>query len=415
LSYIYTTYFGLTAVREQTPNSNDWAATYWNWITVDSMLNGLVLHNHTGGLNLSNPSGDVTVAALDTGGTLSAGKTYYFCATLIDEFGMETAKSSVTEVTTQSVISPPSTPTYTASTDLVEQATAGALAGGTYYYKISYVKGGGETTASSPVTVDVPYDQTYAATIHFTSLDTAANGATSIFVYRKTGTGNYVKLIEITVTSRDYYTDNNTASPDCDKQPNTTNTTNAQNSITVDATSITNYSDAEYLKVYATDTLDSSSAPYFSGATLVSTVDINAATLALAFTITSGSFTTGNPPESSQCLPAPAKVDLTSEVSGILPAANTNFKGIYDDPTLLPSGVAGDIAFVLTDGAATPITIDTWYLYDTALATPAWVQVGVKETGTAVADVEESATPTAVELKLNELLGVLRTSGIISS
>lgn len=220
--------------------------------------------------------------------------------------------------------------------------------------------------------------------------------------------------MEVTATSRDYYTDDNTAIPVCDSVPKTTNTTNAQSSIDVDASSITNYDIGQYLNIYATTTLDPNGAPYFSGTNLVATIDLNAATLALSLTMIAATLTTGRPPAASQSLPAPSKIDLTAEVSGVLPAANTNFKGIYDDPTLLPSGVAGDIAFVLTDGAATPITIDTWYLYDTDLATPAWVQVGVKETGTTVADVEESATPTAVELKINELLTALRTSGILN-
>lgn len=45
----------------------------------------------------------------------------------------------------------------------------------------------------------------------------------------------------------------------------------------------------------------------------------------------------------------------------------------------------------------------------------AWVAVAPTTNNTAVDDVEESATPTSVELKLNELLDVLRTSGIIAS
>jgi hypothetical protein len=53
--------------------------------------------------------------------------------------------------------------------------------------------------------------------------------------------------------------------------------------------------------------------------------------------------------------------------------------------------------------------------WDATLATPAWVAVDyVKKTVTSVADVAESATPTAVEEKLNELLAALRTSGIIT-
>lgn len=45
----------------------------------------------------------------------------------------------------------------------------------------------------------------------------------------------------------------------------------------------------------------------------------------------------------------------------------------------------------------------------------AWVAVAPTANNTAVDDVEESATPTSVELKINELLDVLRTSGIIAS
>ena len=209
----------------------------------------------SGVTSLADPDAAPELTTADTGGTLPGGKAYFGVVSFVDSFGRQTGKSAAGTVTTAAAIAAPATPTYNfqaTPTDLV--ATVDGLTGGDYWYKLTYVKGSGETLGSSPVYVSVPTDTTYAVTIHFDSLDTVANGADKIFVYRKSGsTGNYIKIVEISATSTDYYTDDNTAVPTCDKQPPVINTTNAYNTVSFDWSAL-DYSDAAYVKLYITAT-----------------------------------------------------------------------------------------------------------------------------------------------------------------
>jgi hypothetical protein len=534
VSYIFTDNLGFVAVREGTPSAQDWAATYWNWINADAIIYNLIDHHHTGAAALANPDAAPVLTTADTGGTLLASTTYYGVVSFIDAYGRETAKSAAGSVTTTAAIVAPNTPTYNfqaTPTDLVADisATPVGLLGGDYWYQLTYVKGGGETTPSQPVYVSIPTDHTYAATIHFDSLITAANGADKIFVYRKSGsTGTYVKLVEISATNRDYYTDDNTAVASCDKHPPISNTTNSFSTLTFDWSSLT-YTDALFVNLYATTTT-SSGDPTFSAANhKIATISVNWATPVETYIWTGTTLTTGKPLIQSQSLASPSKVILDSEVTGTLPrgmggVATYSTTGVNWLSALPASGEEGELALVTStdwgdtalfawresfstpmwqrlnpllpsepfghtnpgyywepgtmwltqshfeegyylsvvgwdeDTSSIPMSvsgigvgmgwsdegltgasytiwaapvlhnghagytgtvgwdrnIDSFAYWDSTLATPAWVKgPGVVKTATTVTDVTESATPTDVELKINELLGVLRTSGII--
>lgn len=351
MSYEYTTNFGLVAIREQSPSAQDWAATYWNWINADKILWSLIAHHHDGAAALANPNAAPSLVAAETGGTLPASTTYYVAVSFIDSFGRETGPSSAAQVTTVAQIAAPATPTYVAAVDLVADAdlptpTGTGLAGGDYWYKLTYVKGSGETIASAPVYVNIPTDQIYAATIHFVSLTAAANGADKIFIYRKTGsTGNYVKMIEITAGATDSYTDGNTAVVNCDIQPPASNTTNSLNTVTVDISGV-DTTGADYIKIYATTSNDGAATPLasFPNSThLVTTLDMTVATPPTSYEWTGTALTLGKPLVTSQTLTNPSKIDLTSEVTGILPEIN------------LPVGIGGITVYKLTtpsDGVA---------------------------------------------------------------
>jgi hypothetical protein len=56
----------------------------------------------------------------------------------------------------------------------------------------------------------------------------------------------------------------------------------------------------------------------------------------------------------------------------------------------------------------------SFYYYDDTVATPAWIKQSdpvLKQS--AIVDVTESATPTAEQIKINEILEALRAAGII--
>ena len=363
-----TEHFGFIGVYNAVPSTNDWACTYWNWIAADQIFYGLIQHTHDGAAALQNPTGTLSLSTAVTGGYLPANTTYYIAVTYVDAIMRETAASDVAEVTTGAGISTPATPTIdddATPTDI--QTCPGGLSGGDYWYKIAYTKDGGESLPSSPVYVQIPTDDTYECTIHFVSLNDAANGADSILVYRKSGSsGSYVKLAEITAGSTSSYTDDNTGVPTCDKNPVASSTISSFNTITIDWSSL-DFTEAEYIKIYATTT----EGTYPTNA-LVATVTMNDATPVTEYIWTGIARTAGKPPEVTQCFGNPPKINLASHVTGNLPWANLPSDFNWLEPvataTSLPTGTNGDVCLVEDE--------DKLYTFDGDAATPAWVEIG---------------------------------------
>lgn len=367
MTVVTTDNFGFIGVYNATPSTKDWACTYWNWIAVDAILYGLVSHTHDGAAALQNPTGTLSLNTAETGGYLPANTTYYIGITYVDDLLRETAISTIANITTGTGISTPSTPTINddaTPTDI--QECVGGLTGGDYWYKISYVKDGGETLPSSPVYVQIPTDTTYECTIHFESLNEAANDADAIYIYRKIGnTGSYVKLVEITAGSTNSYTDDNTGVPTCDKAPVTASTITSFSTITIDWSAL-DFTDAAYVKIYATTT----SGTWPTNA-LVATVTMNQATPVDSYLWDGTARTAGKPPEVTQCFNNPPKITLDTEVQGNLPWANLPSDFTWGEPvatsSALPTGIAGEARVVLDE--------DTIYIWNDDEATPSWHQV----------------------------------------
>lgn len=368
----YTTYFGLVAVKNETPSAQDWAATYGNWITADKILyEAAVNHKHNDANALANPTGSLSLSTSDSGGTLLAGVTYYICVTYLDQYDRETAKSEYGIITTPNPIAAPATPTYIPAYDLV--AAANALTGGGYWYKIAYKKGGGETLCSDPVYVQIPTNQTYSATIHFTSLSAAANGADTIVIYRKIGlTGSWNKLIDVTATDRDYYTDSNIAVPNCDIGPNIVNTTNAFNTITIDWSSLDHFN-ASKIRIYATTVTDGAATPVPVWVTetnqLVYTTTVQA-TPPTSYIWTGTTRSVGKPPVTSQCFPSPSKIELATEVEGNLPWANLPADFVW----LQPVANYAALGTGTTDGEV-KLALDSMTLYGWDGGSSVWTPI----------------------------------------
>ena len=370
-----TDHFGFIGVYNAVPSTNDWACTYWNWLAADEIIYGLVSHQHDGAAALQSPTGTLVLSTADSSGYLPAATTYYIAITYLDDILRETAASTVVTVTTGTGISRPATPTINddaTPTDI--QECPGGLTGGDYWYKISYVKGGGETLPSLPVYVSIPTDTTYECTIHFASLNDVGNGADAIYVYRKSGnTGSYVKLAEITSGSAASYTDDNTGVPTCDKSPVTSSTINSAHTITIDWSAL-DYTEAYKVRIYATTT----SGTYPTNA-LVAEVTMNDATPVTSYVWTGTARTVGKPPEISHCFANPPKITLTAgaEIQGNLPWANLPSDFTWQQPVAtyasLPEGTTGGEARVVEDE-------NSIYVWDENAATPEWTKVaGLKE------------------------------------
>lgn len=352
--------FGFTIVKNESPSANDWSATYWNWKKADALLyQSAIGHKHDGAAATSNPIGTLTSTLYDENGTVTAG-TYYFCVTWVDANGLETSRSDVIQVAVGS--SPkPNTPVLDTVTDKVNGLTAD-----TYYYKIAYRKGSGETLPSDPISTTV--SGTTAKQIRFTfdAIEDLIQEVDSIVVYRKIGTsGNYVQLSVITATTRDYYVDDNTGIPVCDKAPTTVNTFDSYHSIKIDWSSL-NYTEAEKVKVYGSTT------NVWTGPNLLlSEVDMNIAT-PVAYYIWTGAFTPGKPPAISECLSNPDKIDLATEVTGNIDWDNLpvdlTWKAPVDSFEDLPDAPdEGEVRVVIDEASL--------YIWDSNLATPTWTKI----------------------------------------
>jgi hypothetical protein len=364
-----TTNFGLVAVYNEVPSASDWAATYWNWLFIDKLIYGVIQHNHDGAAGINAPVGTLILTGATGSGILPSGTTYYIGVTYVDDLLRETAPSTIATVTTPAAISPPATPTNNDSATPTDvQSHASGLEPGEYWYKIAFLKGTGESVGSSPVYVNLPIGDTYEATIHFASINSLANGATGIRVYRKiNSTGNYVKIVDLTDTSLTSYTDDNTAVPACDIRPRTTSTIDATNTVSID------WSGLDWVNAYKIRIYVSTTNGKWSTNSFLAEATMNDATPITGVLWTGATpLTAGKPPEITQTFSSPSKINLTSaaEVQGKLPLANISDDLTWKAPvatyTSLPVGNTGDARVVLDEASI--------YVMDDA-ATPAWTKI----------------------------------------
>lgn len=198
---------------------------------IDALFFTLMNHDHrltTSGAIEGPPANvflDLTVST--SGGTLPAGRDYYYKFSYIDSNGNESAASSAAIVSTPDPIVAPTTQTLSTAT------TGGTLDPGTYKYAMAfYQDAGGITTAPNISSITVPAGtSTNTITI---PLETLPDDADGWKIYRKAPGDLEYYLLDTVASGPTEYTDDGTTSPDCTKKRPTSNTTNSTNSIDID-------------------------------------------------------------------------------------------------------------------------------------------------------------------------------------
>lgn len=218
-----TDHFGLTRVGEgEQLSKNGFAAFDIDRVTIDDLLYALSEHSHDGSDRLPDPAGSPALIPVTTGGSLPPDTTLYYRVSFLDKWGLETAGSSESAVTTATAIAPP---VQIAAT--IESAS-GTLGPGNYSYVATfYTASGGETTPS--VRTDV---RIVEGTLNRIRLDVPAlvAGVAGVRIYRaRPGQTQFYYLTE---TDEDFIYDDGLIEDATVSLP-PFNTTNSTNSITV--------------------------------------------------------------------------------------------------------------------------------------------------------------------------------------
>lgn len=316
MSVTETTYYGLTRVREQSPEAKDWATVDRNPEVFSLVLKAFEQHAHTGALGVKYPGYSATVpilptlAEVNTGGVLTPGTTVGVRLSYVNAAGLETNGSPEIVLTLSPATGRPLTPT------LVSTAISpGALNGGTYIYAITKRKGSGETQISDVLPVTIPYDNTYSVTVGFTKISDypAGEGITGLNIYRSAGLSSGFQLVTtITDTAAATFTDTNTIPPEnLNIAPPINNTFDASRKLSIDWSTITHPVGAQKLRVYITQ-----QAGLWSTDHLHSEIDLTTSPPPGVDYLGSETLGPGWPSNSSQIPNAPPKIDLGTETIG---------------------------------------------------------------------------------------------------
>lgn len=421
-----TTNYGLTKLDP----GDDLSANGYAFIDSDrDRIDGLLAlgreHDHTGAsAALTNPDTGPTLT-LDTGsGNLTAGQTYRYRFTYVDQFGSETAASPETTVTTASPVVSPDAVSITSVT------TGGSLSGGLYYYALTaYVDTSTRETRRGSVAA---HSMTFATTTNVVtlSLPSLPSGATGFNVYRRApgeSNYNYLASIDMSVaTPPTEYDDDGSVNPNCDRNPPISNSTNSLNNVTVTLPGATPAVPAGATwKIYRSQTAGVWEASDLVQVTeTVSDSDPTVVTSYLDVGIPTG-FQTA--PETTEIVGMPSKITFTNaaEIEGYAPPGllvipheiTWQQKGVVTIDTFLdmwrcPFDYAEiqEVSLTLSPdyGPAIQSIIADVNYYSENQATPAWTTVFTTQANRPTIGIGQSqgvvATPDVVALTKGDLL-----------
>lgn len=333
-----TSFAGLTRLAPGEPLGTDgFAFQSENPSIIDQLLEvGAVSHLHDAHAALADPTLALDLSSSSGAGGIAADETIYACYTLIDQFGGETAPSDTVQVTT-----PPQIITPTAAPTLALDNLAGTLGVGTFLYAISLVDTAGGETPLGPSSQVQRTAGPANAEVQVSGLAAilAATGATEWRLWRSVGGGRFGWIAQ---GSTDTYTDDGGLLPDCTIFPPTRNTTNANNTVTVEVPA-GQPAEAVQFRIYLS--LDGS----FSTPALAGTYAIASAGAPQVFTTID--LAAGRPPAVSRALVGAHMLDPETEI------ANFHWRTPVADAAALPAvgNVRGDIRLTLDD-----LTLHVW-------------------------------------------------------
>lgn len=419
----FTAHFGLETLNQgESFSLNGQKYTTVDRDTIDRLLYaGAEGHRHTGITLVQNNPGSPLALTLNTSvGGLPAATRVYYVYTWVDPSGFETAPSPEAFVDTAPVISAPIAPSGVAS------GSGGTLIGSSgYFYALSAFTGStaAETTVGASVFITTPAGATSSITLTYPALPV---GATGFNIYRRApGEAGFFFLASVPLnvaTPPTAYLDNGTVAETCSRLPAAANATNSTNSVAVTVAGAPPTVPAGFTwNLYRTyvsgsygNSLLAKVVPVL-GLQPVTTVDTGAATGA------------GAPPLSTQLIGSPPKVNMATDTTGVLAAAQGTFPlvltfsfpgsvfpqtGLYTWTCEFPTAKIVSARATLARGshpASTPVIVD---VLKGSGPTPTYTSIyGTKPQIPVGTQVGAAAVPTTTALVAGDTLSVDITQG----
>jgi len=258
------------------------------------------------------------LSTADTGGTLFAGRDYYYKVSYVDVNGNETASSAAGVVNTPDPIVAPEAGVLTTAT------TGGTLLAGTYKYTLAFFQdSGGVTTAPSRSTILIPTGtSTNTVTV---PLPTLPDGADGWKIYRKSPGDIEYWLLATIASGPSTYLDDGSDDPDCTQKTPPANTTNSTNTVTITLTPSWLPLDSRVVgwRIYRT----SQAGSYVANSlvtTVVETLTEGGADLVITFTDIGDPMVQGIPLTQTAVPAPPPQLDASKifdALSGVLPSS----------------------------------------------------------------------------------------------
>lgn len=277
-----------------------------NPIVTDRLLRRALTHEHTGAAGLADPTAPATLVALTDQGVIPADTTVMFTYTFVDELGGETMPAPAATISTAVPLDPTDD-----EPSVVLDTTAGSLGIGSYSYAVAFTDGtGGETPIGPVVTVDRDPGPANARMI-VTGLSNIVAGnpsATGWRLYRSRDGDEFYLLAEGSA-GMDSVADDGTLCVDCTDTPvlDDANTTMGTNGIMLTVPAIPD--GVTLVRIYG------STADVFATPALLS--ELPPAMAVAAQTYLTLDFQNGQPPDASQSLPQPSKIDAETQIENL--------------------------------------------------------------------------------------------------
>lgn len=290
---------------------------------IDALLYlGAEGHHHTGLASANNAPTVGPGLTLVTGtGYIPVSTRVYYKITYIDTNAIETTASPESFIDTPAGISIPAAPNVTYVT------TGGFLTPGPYFYALSAYQGFDslETLVGDARYVSIPYSTN--TNVNTVTLPPLPSGASGFNIYRKSPSSvayRYLASVNMTAaTPPSTYVDTGAIAETQSRPLPTTNTTVIRNSITVAITGATPSIPSGFSwRVYRTYVAGDYTNSLLATTSPLTTGGFGAPGLSYTYVDLGPVTTVGQPPTQGVTPGTPSKVNLTSEVQGILPAAN---------------------------------------------------------------------------------------------